>query len=193
MLLALALSVSPPALAGVAALDPASEARLAAGDVILIDRASAREGAVSVEGIADVKASGDALWHALLDFPARLAGNSSVKSFEFYKPSTPTEQWGAWMASHFGVNIVYHNHYILDRAHGILTHELDLTQPNDLEWSKGVYTFAPSPNNPAWLRLSYAVDTDFGAAIPGFIKSWLCGQGVRDYMAELVHRAEGGT
>ncbi len=187
----LTLTLLCPAFAGVTALDPASEAKLAAGEVILLDRQSARPGAVSVEGIADVKTTTDALWQALLDFPARLKGNSSVKSFEYYRPSTPTEQWGVWEVTHFGVTVMYHNHYLIDRARGVLTHELDVAQTNDLSWSRGIYAMAPSPNNPAWLRLSYAVDTDFGSAIPGFIKSWLAGQGVRDYLEELVHRAEG--
>lgn len=188
----LILTLPTLALAGVTALDPASETRIAAGEVLLFGRDSARPGAVSVEGVADVKASADALWYALLDFAARQKGNSSVKSFAYYRPSTPTEQWGVWEVAHFGVSVRYHNHYLIDRTHGKLTHDLDLTQTNDLSWSRGVYTMAPSPNNPAWLRLSYAVDTDFGSAIPGFIKSWLAGQGVREYIEELVHRAEAG-
>ena len=176
--------------AAAARLDAASEAALAEGEVILVDHTPTHAGAVSVEGVAEVKASTDALWRALLDFNARLQGNSSVKSFRYYKPSTPTEQWGAWEASHFGFTVVYFNHYRIDRAAGVLIHELDPTQANTLEWSRGVYKLGPSPANPAWLRLSYAVETEFGVAVPSFIKVWLAGQGVRDYLTDLVHRAE---
>ncbi len=182
------LLLSQPAFA--ARLDAASEAALAAGEVILIDHAPTHPGAVSVEGIAEVNASTDALWRSLLDFNARLQGNSSVKSFRYYKPSTPTEQWGAWEASHFGFTVVYFNHYRIDRAAGVLIHELDPTQANTIEWSRGVYKLGPSPANPAALRLSYAVETAFGLAVPSFIKTWLAGQGVRDYLSDLVHRAE---
>jgi hypothetical protein len=186
--LSVLLLLCKPAFA--ARLDAASEASLAAGEVILVDHAPTHPGAVSVEGVAEVKASPEALWHSLLDFEARLQGNSAVKSFRHYKPSTATEQWGAWEASHFGFNVVYFNHYRIDRAAGVLIHELDPSQANTLQWSRGVYKLGPSPNNPAWLRLSYAVETDFGVAIPSFIKVWLAGQGVRDYLSELVHRAE---
>lgn len=188
-LYAILLTLCAPADAGVAKLAPDQEAQLAAGEVLLLDRTSAKPGGVSVEGVADVPASADAIWRALLDFKARLAGNSSVKSFAYYKPSTATEQWGVWEVAHFGVSVRYHNHYLLDRAGGVLIHELDLAEQNDLTWSRGTYTLGPSPNNASWQRLSYVVDTDFGAAIPGFIKSWLCGSGVRDYMSELVTRA----
>jgi hypothetical protein len=44
--------------------------------------------------------------------------------------------------------------------------------------------------NPAWTRLSYLVESDFGRAIPGFLQEWLCGGGVRDFLADLVNRAE---
>lgn len=181
-----------PARAGLPHLAAEQEAQLAAGEVLLLDHASAHPGGVSVEGVADIPASADQIWRALLDFKARLAGNSAVKSFAYYKPSTASEQWGVWQVSHFGFSVVYHNHYTIDRAGGVLTHDLDLAEKNDLSWSRGVYTLGVSPNNPAWQRLSYVVDTDFGAAIPGFIKSWLCGSGVRDYMVDLVHRAEAG-
>ncbi len=185
------LAILPTADAGLAPLAPAQEASLAAGEVLLLDHTPSHAGGVSVEGIADVAASADAVWAALLDFQARLKGNSSVKSFAYYRTSTPTEEWGVWEVSHFGFSVTYHNHYLLDRADGSLIHELDASQPNDLTWSRGVYTLGTSPNNPQWQRLSYVVDTDFGAAIPGFIKSWLCGQGVKDYLVDLVHRAEG--
>ena len=176
--------------AGVSKLDPASEARLAAGEILLLDRTSARPAGIAVEGVADVKTTAAALWTALLDFKARLAANSSVKSFDYYKASTATEQWGAWEVTRFGMTVVYHNHYRIDRAGGTLRHQIDPAEHNDLLYSQGVYSLGPSPNNPAWMRLSYAVDTEFGAAIPGFIKSWLAGQGVRDYLTELVSRAE---
>jgi hypothetical protein len=182
------LLLSQPAFA--ARMDAASEAALAAGEVVLIDHTPTRAGAVSVEGVAEVNASTEALWRSLLDFNARLKGNSSVKSFRYYKPSTPTEQWGAWEAAHFGFTVVYFNHYRIDRAAGVLIHELDPTQANTIEWSRGVYKLGPSPSNPAALRLSYAVETAFGVAVPNFIKTWLAGQGVRDYLSDLVHRAE---
>ncbi|MSP55121.1 MAG: hypothetical protein EXR69_05885 [Myxococcales bacterium] len=183
------LTVCGPAYAGVAKLAPAQEAQLAAGEVLMIDRVSAKPGGISVEGLADTPASTDAIWRALLDFKARLASNSAVKEFAYYKPSTATEQWGVWDVTRFGIRLTYHNHYILDRAAGTLVHELDPAQTNDLTWSRGTYTLGPSPNNADWRRISYVVDTEFGVAIPSFIKSWLCGTGVRDYMADLVIRA----
>lgn len=189
-MLALLLCAPLTARAASARLDPASEAALAAGQVVLVDRSPARPGAVSVEGVADVRASSDALWRALLDFPARVTGNSSVRAFRYYKPSTATEQWGEWEVSHFGFTVRYFNHYTINRAAGVLVHELDPAQVNSMTWSRGVYTVTPSPGTAGALRLSYTVDTEFGAAIPSFIKTWLAGQGVRDYLAELVQRAE---
>lgn len=186
----LALLCCAPAHAAAVRMDDASEAALASGEVVLVDRTPARPGSISVEGVVDVRTTSDALWRALLDFQARVTGNSSVRMFRYYKPSTATEQWGEWEVSHFGVTVRYFNHYIINRAAGVLVHELDPTQVNSMNWSRGVYSIAPSPATPGALRLTYTVDTDFGTVIPGFIKTWLAGQGVREYLAELVQRAE---
>lgn len=190
LLAALALCLAaPPA----RAFSPSAteSAALAAGEVVLHPLPT--EGSVvRVVGVADIRSSADAIWSALLDFPSRLQGNASLRSVSEYRPRTADEQWWRWEVSRFGVSVVYHNHYRLDRTAGTLLHELDPSQANDLAHSRGLYELTRSPADANAWRLSYTVESDFGRAIPGFVQQWLCGGGVRDFLTDLVTRAESG-
>lgn len=183
------LAWSAPAPAITYPATAAEEVQLAAREVVLRTLPST-DGRVRVVGIAEIHAGRDATWKALLDFEGRLGGNPSLRSVSAYRPATATEEWYRWEVSHFGYTVVYYNHYRIDRAAGTLLHELDPEQVSDLRFSRGSYELGPSPANPDWTRLSYLVESDFGRAIPGFLQEWLCGGGVRDFLADLVTRAE---
>lgn len=174
----------------VLSLTAAEQAQLVEDQVVL-RTLPASAGRVKALGVAEVHAGLDATWRALLDWNARLGGNSAVRAVIPYQPATATEQWVRWEISRFGFDVVYHNHYRVDRAGGVLIHELDPAKENDLSWSRGTYELGPSPVNPAWTRLAYTVESDFGRAVPGFIADWLCGSGVRNFLEDLVKRAEG--
>lgn len=188
----LLLLLTGPALAGTTAFVPtADEAlELSTGNVVLRPLPS-QDGAVRVIGVADVSAPADAIWEALLDFPSRLGGNPSLKAVSEYRARTTTEQWWKWEVSRFGVNVVYHNHYVVDRVAGTLLHELDASMPNDLVHSRGLYQLIPSPAEAGAIRLVYTAESNFGRAIPSFVAQWLAGSGVRDFLDDLVRRAEG--
>jgi hypothetical protein len=162
--------------------------RLAAGEVVLHDRTARHEGALRVEAVVDIHAGRDAVWAALIDFPARKASNSSLKIIQPYRPATATEQWVKWQAQRFGVTVTYHNHYLLSADRASMIHELDPTMPNDMEYSRGVFTLSSTASCSPCTRLSYDVESDFGVAIPSFVQGWLTGSGVRDFMADLARR-----
>ena len=129
--------------------------------------------AVKVIGMVDVRASEDEVWKVLMDFPGRLPTNPSLTSLVPYRTATPTEQWWAFTVQKFGMTMVYHNHYV--RAPARLTHELDSTQKNDIASNNGTYEVGPctSAAFATCSRLYWTVETDFGRALPGMIKTWL--------------------
>ncbi|MES2638014.1 MAG: hypothetical protein V4850_00970 [Myxococcota bacterium] len=167
------------------------EAVLRARDVVLRPLSPRAAGGVRVLAIVDIHAPKTAVWGALLDFQARKVSNPAVKSVEFYRPSTATEQWVRWRISKFGMDIGYHNHYVLDVAGGKLSHELDTAQENDLAGSRGVYELHPSPAGADWTRLVYECESNFGQAMPDFVQRWISTGGTRDFMVNMAASAEG--
>lgn len=189
-LLALSVAGLPSTARAAPVLTSAEEAEVAAGEVLIRKKTSVHAEGVRVEAVGDVCASRDALWSALVDLQARMRSNDTLKAMEFYKPSTPTEQWVKWTASRFGVQMVYHNRYIGSTDRSTYVHELDKSMPNDITASRGVYTLIPSPRA-GCMRLVYDVDTDFGRSLPGFIKDWLTESGTRSYVEDILRRAAG--
>jgi len=183
MILLLAL-----ALAAVPTPTPAEAATLAEGGVVLRD-VPPSFGGVAVLGLADVQADEDAVWAAMLDFPARLGANPALRAVSAYRPPTATEQWWRWEVARFGVTVVYHNRYEVDRGRGTLLHELDPAMPNDLRASRGWFELAPIPGG---FRMAYTAETDLGRSVPGFVAEWLAGAGVRSFLEGVVSRAEAG-
>jgi len=179
-----------PALAAGPTVSAEEEATLRAHEVVLRSLPERTAGGVRVLGIVDIQASTDAIWLALLDFPGRKATNTAVKTVEYYRPSTPTDQWVKWSISKFGFDITYHNHYTLERAAGRLTHELDPSRPNDLAGSRGVYELHPSPAGAGWTRLSYECESNFGQTLPSFVQRWMSTSGTRDFLTTMAARAE---
>lgn len=169
------------------AVDPSDQAALAAGEVVLHTLPPANPSSVRVEGMVDIAASEDAVWTALLDFKARMTANRTLKSIEYYRPSTATDQWVAWTASTFGFEICYHNHYILKRSEGILIHELDTSVPNDMKASRGVYRLSRGQRG---TLLNYDVESDFGIAMPDAVRRWLTNSGIRSFLEDIAARAE---
>lgn len=167
------------------------EAVLRAREVVLRALPPSAAGGVRVLAIVDIHAPKTAVWGALLDFEARRTSNPAVKSVEFYRPATPTDQWVRWRISKFGFDIGYHNHYSLDVAGGRLSHELDATQENDLAGSRGVYNLHPSPAGADWTRLVYECESNFGQALPEFVQRWMSTGGTRDFMVNMAASAEG--
>jgi hypothetical protein len=170
-----------------AAFTPAEEVALAAGDVILHDMPPTTPGAIRVEGFVDIAASRDAVWAALLDFPARMDANKSLHSVETYRPATDTDRWIRWTAGSLGFSFTYFNHYRLTADRSVLTHELDPTQPNDLSASHGIYRLSPSTRG---TLLDYDVESDFGISLPSSVKHWLTSSGLHDFLVDMAHRAE---
>ncbi len=189
--LVLGLLWGAPALAGAVTTTQAEEAALRAREVVIRELPGRGDGSVRVLAIVDIQADADAVWAALLDFPARKASNPAVQSIESYKASTATEQWLRWRISKFGFDVVYHNRYVIDRDNGRLEHTLDRGQQNDLTESRGVYDLYPSPAGPGFTRLAWEVESNVGEAIPGFVQKWMTTSATRDFMADMARRAEG--
>jgi carbon monoxide dehydrogenase subunit G len=170
-------------------LSAEEEAQLRADEVVL--RSLPTQGAaVRVLAVVDIAAPASAVWSTLMDFEWRKIANPAVQTVEPYRAATSTEQWVRWHVSKFGANVVYHNHYRMDRVAGKLIHELDTTQANDMVANRGVYEIAASPIA-GHTRLAWDVESDFGRAIPAFVQSWMSTGATRDFMAELARRAEG--
>lgn len=189
-LVAALLLVSSVARAGAPQPTAAEASALAAGDVVIREMPAEDSGVIRVIGFGDLRAPMDAVWSALLDWEGRVAGNPSLRSVAAYRDATATDAYIRFEVARFGFTVVYHNHYRVDRAAGTMVHALDPTMDNDLERSRGTYWVTPSPNNPAWTRLTYDVETAFGLALPGFVRSWLAGAGVRSFLEDMARRSE---
>lgn len=187
---ALGLGLAVPAFAAPISTSAAEEAQLAAKEVVIRELATSGDGAVRVVAAVDIRASADAVWGALLDFDARKQANAAVQAVEDYKPRTPEAYHIRWRISKFGMDIVYHNTYRIERAAGRMTHTLDPAQPNDLVESRGVYHVYPSPAGGGLTRLVWDVESNFGRAIPGFVQKWMSTSATRDFMADMARRAE---
>lgn len=187
---AVALALSAPAWAG-ATTTATEEATLLAREVVIRELPTRGDGAVRVLAIVDIRASSDAVWRALLDFPSRKLNNPAVQSVADYRPATANEQFVKWHLSKFGASIVYHNRYVIDRAGGRMEHTLDPAQPNDLTESRGVYAVYPSPAGAGITRLTWEVESNFGRAIPSFVQKWMSTGATRDFMVDMARRAEG--
>ena len=172
------------------AMTAAEESALRAREVVVRDLPARQPGAVRVEALIDIQASKPAVWDAVVDFPARLAGNKSLKSVDAYRAPTGDELWYRFTASSFGFELVYHNHYALDSEAGALTYELDRTQQNDLIASKGTFAIHPSPAGAAWCRLVYEAESDFGHALPSSVQRWMSSGATKDFLADIARRAE---
>lgn len=168
------------------AITPTEREALDAGEVVLHELTPRSPEAIRVQGFVDIATNMDAVWTALLDFKARMTANKSLKTIEYYRPSTPTDQWVAWTASSFGFEISYHNHYILKRDQGILIHELDTSLPNDLKASVGTYHISPSTRG---TLLDYDVESNFGVTMPDVVKRWLTNSAIRDFLEDIAARA----
>ena len=191
-LAALWLAISMPhAFAGAPAVDAEEQSALAAGELLIRKLVPTRPAGVRVEAIADIPASRDAVWRALMDLEARLRASDTVKSLEHYRPATATARWVRWTASRFGVSVVYHTRYTAAPDKSRLIHELDPEMPNDLAYARGVYTLSPSPL-PGRTRLHYDTESDFGRSLPGFIKDWLTQSGTRSFLEDIVRRSIAG-
>lgn len=186
-LVALAAS---PAVAAPLATTAAEEVKLAAREVIIRELPTAADGAVRVVAAVDIQASIDAVWSALLDFDARKRANAAVQAVDDYKPRAADAYHIRWHIAKFGMDIVYHNRYLIDRSAGRLVHTLDPAEKNDLTESRGVYEVYPSPAGGGLTRLVWDVESNFGRAIPTFVQKWMSTGATRDFMADMARRAE---
>lgn len=159
-------------------------------DVALQQLPATQPNGVRVRAIVEVHADREATWRALVDLQARRAGNDAIRSIVPYRPATATEQWMKWTVARFGVEVVYHNHYVVSADHTTFLHELDTSMPNDLVGSRGLYTLAPGAGGAGWTRLVYDCESDFGRALPTVVQRWMTDSGTRGFVADIARRAE---
>ncbi|HNH45855.1 MAG TPA: hypothetical protein PKY30_02395 [Myxococcota bacterium] len=172
-------------------LDSSAEEALARGELVIRALPEENPGMVRVVGVAEISATVDQVWSSLLDFSARLKANPALRAMEPYLPPTPSQLWLRFTVSTLGFTVVYHNQYWIDKAAGTLVHQLDPSRPNDLQASRGEFELQRPRYLGSGVRLQYLVETSFGQAIPAFVQSWMVGGGLRDFMADIVTRAEG--
>ncbi len=172
-------------------LDTTAEGALARGELVIRTLPEQNPGMVRAVGVAEIAASVDEVWSSLLDFSARLRANPALRAMEPYLPPTPSQHWLRFTVSTLGFTVVYHNHYLIDRVAGRLIHQLDPDRPNDILASRGEFELQAPRYLSSGVRLQYLVESSFGQAIPAFVQSWMVGGGLRDFMADIVSRAEG--
>lgn len=166
------------------------EATLAAGRPAIRTLPTDNAAAVSVIGWVDARATADQVWKVLLDFPGRKATNPQMTEIRAYRPAAGADQWWAFTVTKFGMSVVYHNHYYLDRAANRLKHDLDTTQTNDLRANTGVYEVGACTTTAApCTRLAWSVETDFGRALPSMIRTWLGRAAVEGFLLDVAARA----
>jgi hypothetical protein len=191
LLVALLVGLTAPA---APSLTEAEEARLAAGKVVVQQNLPPeREGGIRTRAIAEVSATPEAVWNALLDFQPRVAENAALK-----KVTTYEEVWAGdvlrrkarWDLSVVGTEIVFHNDYTYDRAASYLNWVLDETKDNDLVYSWGSYQVLPSPIHPGLSRLVYVSENESARKIPKWLRKELAESSMSKLINGIRKRAE---
>lgn len=186
ILAAASLSVADAAPAPAApALTAAEMAHLDRGEVVIRPPPSVHEQAV---GIVDIAATPEQVWSVILDFPARVASVSVLKSIEVYAPESDPEGLGATFHLRvLGSDVIYHLRYDIDRAQNYCTFTLDPERTHDIVTASGSYQVFALPDGKQ--RLVYRSQTDTGRYVPGFVQKMLTNESLRSQLEEMQRRA----
>jgi hypothetical protein len=170
------------------------EGKLAAGKVVVQqDLPPAREKGVRARAIAEVDASPEQVWAALLDFDSRVPENKSLVKVEVYEDGWNGDvlrRKARWDLKIFGTDIVFHNDYEHDRVQSYLEWNLDDSRENDLVFSWGSYQVLPSPLHAGKSRLVYVSESDSGRTLPKWLKKELAEGSMEKLIGGIRGRAQ---
>ncbi len=195
----LALILASLSLVAISAPDAPSltekeEERLASGKVVVQQGLEpAREKGVRARAIAEVDASPEQVWQALLDFQARVPENKSLQKVEIYEDGWSGEvlhRKARWDLKVFGTEIIFHNNYVHDRGQSYLEWNLDDSKENDLVFSWGSYQVLPSPIHAGKSRLIYVTESDSGRTLPKWLKKEVAEGSMEKLIAGIRDRAQ---
>lgn len=161
------------------------EERLDRGEIVIeTSMVAGHDDRVVADGTVDITADCDAVWSAILDFPARVAENWMVQDVSVYHDGSRkrvVDRSARWDLRVMGVDIRYHTTYRGDLTSGQLDWALDADEDNDLKYAAGTYHVAPHDDR---TRLHYR----FVVASKHRLTPWLRRKLTRREVKRLLHR-----
>ncbi|MFZ5476382.1 MAG: SRPBCC family protein [Myxococcota bacterium] len=180
MLAALAFALAAPA---PPPLSEADWAALRAREVVVRDETASQ--LVSTTGIVLFDAPPERAWAALLDFPARVPENSTLRKIEEYGRAGSV-WYLRFEMSVFGVDLTFHNVY--ERAGDTVTYTLDPARPNDLVACDGWYLVAPVEGGKS--LVTYHAESRSRQWAPRWILTWMANDSMEQVLTKIRARAE---
>jgi hypothetical protein len=187
-----------PSRAGAVDFSPDELARLKAGKVVRQELPSSRQGGFyGGSGYALIDAPVDAVWKALQDWGAY------TKIFPNTTETTELSRKGGrslikMRLGHPVVSITYHVEMSRDEEKKILSFELAMDLPHDLDGVRGYWRLFPQSNDRTLIAYVVAINAPMGLVnlagpelsaraihallgVPGYVKKWVEGEGRSRY------------
>jgi hypothetical protein len=182
MLVALALASAWASSPASPALTEAEWAALRARDVVVHDETAGQ--LVATTGVALFAVPPERAWAAVLDFPARVAENSTLRAIEEYARAGDT-WWLRFDMTVFGVDVTFHNRY--ERRGDTVRYTLDASRPNDVVVCDGWWSVVPAEGGSV---VTYHAESRAKQWAPGFVLAWLANDSMENVLGRIRERAE---
>jgi ribosome-associated toxin RatA of RatAB toxin-antitoxin module len=138
------------------------------------------EGEAGGRGLAVfvVDAPPDTVWATIRDYPSYPRFIPEVKKCEIYKKDG-NDVDVAFVIKSYGVSIEYFIHHRIDMAGRWLTWTLDYGRESDLDDSVGFWRVSPVEGAADKAQVEYSVDIAIKGWVPGFVRSILVDNGLK--------------
>jgi ribosome-associated toxin RatA of RatAB toxin-antitoxin module len=157
-------------------LGDADRAVLASGKPVMRQT----EGEAGGRGLAifHVNAPADVVWATIRDYPSYPRFIPEVKKCEVYKKDGAKVDV-EFVIKSYGVSIGYYIRHDIDLAGRWMTWTLDYDRASDLDDSVGFWRVTPVDGAPDRAQVEYSVDIAISGWVPGFIRSLLVDNGLK--------------
>jgi len=183
LLLTLAAPAAPP-LVSRPPVSASDQARLDAGEIVMLPSAADRGGA---RALVEIAASPTRVWQIVADPVHLQASSRSVRSLQVYRDQTDTagirEQGLAYVVKVAFSDVHYNVLRRYDLAAGRMTWVLDNDRANDIAATTG--TFSTWPTDDGGTLFSYDARVDTGHAMPAWIQDELTEAGLKRFLGYL--------
>jgi hypothetical protein len=166
-------------------LTPEEWSRLRAGEVVV--HADTSGPSTRSIGWVLIDAPTAELMPEILDFPARVPENATLKEIGVYRRVSPGEFYVRVHMEVFGYGLTFNNKYQCDASGQECRYTLDETVPNDMTECDGRYTVSEAEGK---ALLVYESSNRMRFQPPGWVRRWLALDAMKGLLAKLKARIE---
>ena len=134
-----------------------------------------------------VDASTDAVWRTIKSYNHYAAWIDGVETCEIYRREGD-HIYVRFVLTKLGVDV----EYFIDHTVGDdwMTWTLDYSRESDLDDSVGMWRVTPLPDAPGRSKVEYSVDLRTSGWVPGFVRTIIVDQGLKDATSWVKQQAE---